>query len=415
MAGKNKGQLDHQLLSPDFYANPYPVYEQLRTQDPVHWCEPWNCWVISRYDDIAAALRQDGRQFSVVGQFGSQLDALPESVRPRFQTIRQHFSVGLLHSDPPEQTRLRGLINKAFTTRVVEKMRPEIEATIDELLDGVERTGRMDVIRDFAFPLPAIVTANLVGMPPEDRHQFKAWSDDISAFSASNCLTVEVAERAQRSLLAIRTYLLDIAAERRRQPRDDLISRLVSSEREAAHKDGERPSEGELLSTCVTFIVGGHETTTALIGSGLLALFEYPDQLRELRDDPTLMTSAVEEFLRYGTPSQRINRLVKEDVEIDGRQIKRGQRVMFLLGSANRDSAQFFDADRLDIRRDPNHHLAFSMGPHFCIGAPLARLEATIAFDALLSRFPNLRLTQESPNWLPSYQLRMLKSLPVVF
>ena len=197
MIGEHREELDEQLLSPDFFVNPYPVYDRLRTEDPVHWCGPWNCWVISRYDDIVAALRQDGRQFSVVGQFGSHLDALPESVRPRYQVIRQHYSVGLLHSDPPEQTRLRGLINKAFTARVVEKMRPQIEATVNELLDGVERTGRMDVIRDFAFALPAIVTATLVGMPPEDRHQFKAWSDDISAFSASNRLTIEVAERAQ--------------------------------------------------------------------------------------------------------------------------------------------------------------------------------------------------------------------------
>ena len=177
----------------------------------------------------------------------------------------------------------------------------------------------MDVIRDFSFPLPAIVTAEVVGMPPEDRHQFKAWSDDIAAFSASNRLAV--AERAQRSLLAVRAYLLDIAAHRREQPRDDLISRLVSAE------DGEEtPSEGELLSTCVTFLVGGHETTTALIASGLLALFQHPNQFRKLSNDPTAMASAVEEFLRYESPNQRINRLVKEDFELEGRQIKRGQR-----------------------------------------------------------------------------------------
>ena len=415
MAVKNKGQFDQQLLSPDLFENPYPVFRQLRTEDAVYWCEPWNCWIVSRYDDVAAALRQDGRHFSVVGQFGSHLDALPRAIQPRFQVIKQHFSVGLLHSDPPDHTRLRGLINKAFTARVVEEMRGRIEATVDELLDTVEGTGRMDVIGDFAFPLPAIVTANVVGMPPEDRHQFKSWSDDIAAFSASNRLTVEVAERAQRSLLAVRAYLLDIAAARREQPRDDLISRLVNPEGEAVPREDERTSEGELLSTCVTFLVGGHETTAALIGSGLLALFQYPDQLQQLRDEPTAMACAIEEFLRYETPNQRINRLAKEDFEMEGRRIKCGQRVMFLLGSANRDPAQFADPDRLDIRRDPNHHLAFAMGPHFCIGAPLARLEATIAFDVLLRRFPKLRLTQESPNWLPSHQLRMLESLPAVF
>ncbi len=410
MSGQNGRELDGQLLSPEFFANPYSVYHRLRTEAPVHWCEQWNCWIISRYDDVLAGLRQDGRQFSVVGQFGSHLNALPEAVRPRFQPLKQHFSIGLLHSDPPEHTRLRSLIHQAFTPRVVEKMRQRIEATVNRLLDAVQEAGRMDVVRDFAFDLPAIITAEVVGMPPEDRHQFKAWSDDIAAFSASNQLTVEVAERAQRSLLAVRAYLLDIAAQRREQPRDDLISRLVSAESEK-----ETPSEGELLSTCVTFLVGGHETTTALIGNGLFALLQQPEQLQRLRDDPAAIKSAIEEFLRYESPNQRINRLVKEDFEIEGRQIKRGQRVMFLLGAANRDPAQFPDPNRLDVCREPNRHIAFGIGPHFCIGAPLARLEATIAFSALLRRFPHLRLAQDVPEWLSSYQLRLLKSLSVEF
>ena len=251
-------QLDRQLLSPGFFANPYLVYRRLLTEDPIHWCEQWNCWIISRYDDVIAGLRQDGRRFSVVGQFGSYLNALPEAVRPRFQPLKQHFSIGLLHSDPPEHTRLRSLIGQAFTPRVVEGIRQRIEATVNSLLDVVQDAGRMDVINDFSFHLPAIITAEVVGMPPEDRHQFKAWSDDIASFSASNRMTVEVAERAQNSLLAVRAYLLDIADQRREQPCDDLISRLVST-----NGAQETPSEGELLSTCVTFLVGGHETTTA--------------------------------------------------------------------------------------------------------------------------------------------------------
>ncbi len=410
MPGPNSVQLDEQLLSPAFFADPYAVYRRLRDEHPVHWSEPWNCWVISRYDDVTAGLRQDGRRFSVVGQFGSYLNALPEAERPRFQPLKQHFSIGLLHSDPPEHTRLRGLINQAFTPRVVERMRGRIEATVNTLLDAVQDRGQMDVIRDFAFHLPAIITAQVVGMPPEDRHQFKAWSDDIASFSAANRLTVEVAERAQRSVLAVRGYLREIAVRRREQPRDDLISRLVSN------GDGqERPSEGELLSTCVTFMVGGHETTTALIGSGLLALLRNPDQLDRLREEPAAAKSAVEEFLRYESPNQRSIRLVKEDFELEERRIEQGQRVMFLLGAANRDPAQFEDPDRLDVCREPNRHIAFGLGPHFCIGAPLARLEAEVAFAALLRRFPNMRLAGDEPVWLPSYQLRLLKSLPVVF
>ena len=410
MPGPNSVQLDEQLLSSAFFADPYAVHRRLRAEDPVHWCEPWNCWIVSRYDDVTAGLRQDGRQFSVVGQFGSYLNALPEAERPRFRPLKQHFSIGLLHSDPPDHTRLRGLINQAFTPRVVERMRGRVEATVNALLDAVEGDGGMDVIQDFAFHLPAIITAEVVGMLPEDRHQFKAWSDDIASFSASNRMTVEVAERAQRSVLAVRGYLQEIAAQRRKQPREDLISRLVDT------GDGkERPGEGELLSTCVTFMVGGHETTTALIGSGLLALLRNPEQLDRLRAESDAARSAVEEFLRYESPNQRIIRLVKEDFEMEGRQIKRGQRVMFLLGAANRDPAQFPEPDRLDVCREPNRHIAFGLGPHFCIGAPLARLEAEVAFSALLRRFPDLRLAQDSPEWLPSYQLRLLKSLPVEF
>ena len=410
MPGPNSVQLDEQLLSPAFFTDPYAVHRRLRAEDPVHWCEPWNCWIISRYDDVTAGLRQDGRRFSVVGQFGSYLNALPEAERPRFEPLKQHFSIGLLHSDPPDHTRLRGLINQAFTPRVVERMRGRIEATVNALLDAVEGDGGMDVIQDFAFHLPAIITAEVVGMPPEDRHQFKAWSDDIASFSASNRMTVEVAERAQRSVLAVRGYLQEIAAQRRKQPRDDLISRLVDT-----GNGNERPGEGELLSTCVTFMVGGHETTTALIGSGLLALLRNPDQLERLRAEPDAARSAVEEFLRYESPNQRIIRLVKEDFALEGRQIRQGQRVMFLLGAANRDPAQFHEPDRLDVCREPNRHIAFGLGPHFCIGAPLARLEAEVAFSALLRRFPDMRPAQDSPEWLPSYQLRLLKSLPVEF
>jgi cytochrome P450 len=403
---QDNDQLDEQLLSPEYFADPYPVLRRLREEDPVHWCEPWNCWVVSRYTDVLASLRQDGRQFSAAGRFGAFLDALPEAERPRFQPIKDHYSVGLLHSDPPDHTRLRGLVNRAFTPQVMDGMRPRIEAVVDELLEAAEAAGHFDLIGDFAFHLPAIVTAVVVGMPPEERHQFKAWSDDVAAYSASNRLTLEVAENALRSLLESRAYLLEIAARRRTEPRDDLISRLVGAEDDGL-------SRGELLSTCVTFLVGGHETTTALLASGLLGLFRDPEQLAALRVGPAAIATAVEEFLRYESPNQRIVRLAREDIEIEGRRIRRGQQVMFLLGSANRDPDQFPDPDCLDIHRSPNRHLAFAAGPHACFGMRLARLEAEIAFNALLRRFPKLRLTPPEPEWVPSYQLRMLKSLPV--
>ena len=405
---KNAALLDRQLLAATFFANPYPVFEQLRTTDPVHWCEPWNYWIVSRYADVLACLRRDGRQFSVVGRFGGFLEALPAAARPRFQRIEEHYSAGLLHSDPPDHTRLRNLVNKAFTARVVEQMRPQIEAIVREILAAIESENGFDLIADFAFHLPAIVTAAVVGMPAHERHQFKAWPDDIAAFSAANRLTLEVAENARCSLLAVRSYLLEIATHRRAEPRDDLISRLVGAADQGL-------SQGELLSTCVTFLVGGHETTTALIGSGLLALFQHPDQLAVLRADPAATPAAIEEFLRFESPNQRIGRLALEDVKIGERHIRRGQHVMLLLGAANRDPEQFPDPDRLDLYRAPNRHLAFAAGPHFCICMPLAQLEAEIAFKTLLHHFLQLHPARKETEWLPSYQLRMLKSLPLFF
>ena len=411
MPGPNSVQIDEQLLSSAFFADPYAVFRRLRAEDPVHWCEPWNCWIISRYDDVTAGLRQDGRQFSVVGQFGSYLNALPEAERPRFEPLKQHFSIGLLHSDPPDHTRLRGLINQAFTPRVVERMRGRIEATVNALLDAVEGDGGMDVIQDFAFHLPAIITAEVVGMPPDDRHQFKAWSDDIASFSASNRMTVEVAERAQRSVLAVRGYLQEIAAQRRKQPRDDLISRLVDT-----GNGNERPGEGELLSTCVTFMVGGHETTTALIGSGLLALLRNADQLERLRAEPDAARSAVEEFLRFESPNQRIIRL--------------GQGRFRARGTADRARpARHVPAGRGQprpgpvpragpARRLPRAEPAHRVRPRtaFLHRRPAGRgLRRRSRSARCCAASPTCGSPRTVPDWLASYQLRLLKSLPVEF
>lgn len=402
--------LDEQLLSPDFFVDPYPVYARLRSEDPVHWSKDWNCWVISRYSDVLACMRQDGRKFLASGRFGSSVEMLPEKIRADYDPIKQHYSVGLLHSDPPDHTRLRSVLNKALTPQVIEEMRPRIEVIANDLLDKVQDTGKMEVISDFASPLPSIVTLDLIGLPLEDREQLKEWAYEISTFSAANRLTVDIAERSQRNLLQAREYLESVAAKRLNEPRDDIISRLVGVETQ----DG-GVSMGELLSTTVTFLNGGHTTTASLISSGLFALFQNPDQLRKLQDNPSSVPMAVEEFLRYDAPNQRTTRTVKEDIEIGNNTIQQGQTIMMLIGSANRDSEQFTDPDSLDIDRKPNRHLSFAMGPHFCIGASLARLEAEIAFNTMLRRFPNMQLEHDELEWQSDAQIRSLKSLPVVF
>ena len=401
--------LDRKLLSPAIFANPYPVYHQLRAQDPVHWSDAWGCWVLTRYKDVVSVLR-DYLRFSNVGRIASFLDQLPESMRSDIRPLYENFSTGMPNTDPPEHTRIRSLVNRAFMPRVVEAMRPRMQAIVDGLLDTVENDGQMDVVSDFAYPLPAIIIAEMLGVPSEERDQFKRWSDDIVAFHGTGRPRPDSVRRSLRGLLEAKEWLRRLIAQRRQHPRDDLLSALA-----AAEEEGDMLSETELLATCISLIVAGHETTTGLIGNGLLALLRHPDQVQKLKDAPELVATAIDEFLRYDTSFQRTWRLTAEDVEFAGEPIPRGQTVSLMLGAANRDPEQFPDPDRLDITRKPNPHLAFGHGVHFCLGEPLARREAEIAFTTLLGRFPGLRLTSGAIEWHENNTFHNLKSLPVVF
>jgi len=405
--GPNSVQLDEQLLSPAFFTDPYAVHRRLRAEAPVHWCEPWNCWIISRYDDVTAGLRQDGRQFSVVGQFGSYLNALPEADRPRFEPLKQHFSIGLLHSDPPDHTRLRGLINQAFTPRVVERMRGRIEATVNALLDAVEGDGGMDVIQDFAFHLPAIITAEVVGMPPEDRHQFKAWSDDL-ARALEPFLSREQQEKVYRADERFAAYFAGIIEQRRREPRDDLVSRLV----EAAHS-GDKLTADETWVMPRLLRAAANETTTHLTGHGGRARLRPPDQLALLSERPELVPSAVEELLRYDAPVQLDMRVALRDTELGGLAVSKGTLITLLIGSANHDPERFPEPEALDITRSDHPNISFGRGIHHCLGAPLARLEGRIALEVLLERFPRLGFGTRPPKYRPSIVLRGLEHLDV--
>ena len=297
----------------------------------------------------------------------------------------------------------------AFSPRAIRKLQTYIQEIVDRLIDARIEHGKMDVIWDFSYPLPVTVIAEMMGIPVEDHARFKTWSREIVGFMATPKPTPEILFKSQDALLAMQQYFRDIYAKRRRQPEDDLITALVQAELE-----GDRLTEEEMVSSCVTILIGGHETTTYLIANGMYALLQHRDQLRRLRDNPDLADSATEEFLRYEGPFQRNRRIATRDVAIGDKLIKKGQLVMQFLGAANRDPSQFAEPDALDITRSPNKHLAFGYGPHFCVGAPLGRLEASTAIRALLQRLKNIDLAHENLEW-NSALFRGLKSLPIQF
>ena len=371
---------------PSYQANPYPAYAALRGEDPVHFSAAIQAWVLTTHEDCERVLRDEAT-------FSSSSDTASGQLATVLQQQRREFPLGevptVLNSDPPVHTRLRTLLNRAFTPRAIEGLRPHIEEIAESLLDDAGRAGgRFEAVTGFAQPLPIIVIAELLGVPPEDRDQLKKWSTAIA--NTTNVLNTEDALAAARqATVELIAYMDEIVAQRRARPGADIMTALVQAE-----EDGERLSHDELLAFSILLLLAGHETTTNLIGNGLLALTEHPDAAARLRAEPDLMPSAVEEFLRYDSSVQGAVRFARESVEVRGRTVEQGSTLLLLLGAANRDPAQFPKPDTLDVTRSPNRHLSFGRGVHFCLGAPLARLEADIAFRALLDRFAELRVPE---------------------
>lgn len=395
-------------LDPQYHSNPYPRYRRLRERDPVHRSRLADGWVLSRYEDVNAMLRDsrfsaDDRKSAGYNTMRSR--ALAAGAMTEEEAAR---SPSMLRVDPPDHTRLRSLVNRAFTPRAVEALRPRVEEIVEQLLDAAEPAGRMDVIRDLAYPLPVIVIAEMLGIPPADRDRFKAWSEAV-ARSVDLVGSPEVERRSREASRELWSYFQAIAAERRSQPREDLLSALL-----AAEQQGDKLSTDEVFATCELLLVAGNETTTNLIGNGLLALMQNPEQLTMLRQDPALIPNAVEELLRFDSPVQATSRIALEDIEFRGRHFRKGQQAILLLGAANRDPNQFSDPDALDVRRTEVRHMSFGHGMHFCLGSPLARLEAPIALAALLRRFPELRL-DGTPEWAGGIVLRGLRAMPVAW
>jgi hypothetical protein len=397
--------VDYNPLDRRYQTDPYPLYRRLRERDPVHRTRLINGWVLTRYADVAAVLKDD-RFLADDRKHAFQVKNRQRFVRDGLLEPEEMLSPSMLRTDPPDHTRLRGLVSKAFTPRTIEALRPRIEAIVQELLDQAATNGRMDVISALAYPLPVVVIAEMLGVPTQDREQFKHWSDEaVASFGLTSMAGFVRSRDAFRELQA---YFARIAEERRREPREDLLSALL-----AAEQEGDKLTTDEVFSTCILLLVAGNETTTNLIGNGLLALLRHPDQLALLRDDPSLMGSAIEELLRYDSPVQATSRFVLEEAEVNGHPIRSGQQVIALLGAANRDPERFPDPDGLDITRQDNQHLSFSHGFHYCLGAPLARLEGQIALSALMERFPELRLATDAPEWGDNLILHGLKTLPV--
>ena len=389
-------------MDPEFLADPYPTYHRLRAEDPVHH-SPLGFWVLTRYEDVSAVLR-DPRFIK---------EPLAALVAARFGAeVPRGVGLSMLDRDPPDHTRLRSLVSTAFTPRVVEGLRPRIQQIVDDLITRAEAAGGMDVIEEFAYPIPVNVICEMLGVPVADHERFRGWSLDIARGLDSIWLPPdsEIPRRSAASRHAISDYFRGLIVQRRASPRNDLLSALI-----AAEAAGDKLSEEELVATCILLLIAGHETTVNLIGNGMLALLRHPAELRRLRESPGLITSAVEELLRYDGPVQRTARVASADATIGGRTIAKGDMVMPFIAAADRDPAQFPEPDRLDLSRSDNRHIAFGWGIHFCLGAPLARIEGQIAIDALVRRLPGLELATHAPEYRQSLTLRGLKTLPVKF
>jgi unspecific monooxygenase len=390
---------------PAFLADPYPAYAELRAKGRVQYYEPTNQWLVPHHADVSALLRDRrlGRTYQhrfTHEDFGR---TAPPAAHEPFHTLNDH---GMLDLEPPDHTRIRRLVSKAFTPRTVEQLRPYVTKLAGELVDRLVEAGSGDLLTDVAEPLPVAVIAEMLGIPESDRAPLRPWSADICGMYELNP-PEDVAARAVRASVEFSDYLRDLIAERRKNPGDDLISGLI-----AAHDEGDRLTEQEMISTCVLLLNAGHEATVNATVNGWYALFRNPEQLAALRADHSLVPRAVEELMRYDTPLQLFERWVLDEIEIDGTTIPRGAEIALLFGSANHDPATFPNPERLDLTRTDNPHISFSAGIHYCIGAPLARIELAASMTAVLERAPTLALAAD-PARKPNFVIRGLEGLSV--
>jgi cytochrome P450 len=390
------------LLDPDVLANPYPLYAQLRQESPVLWDRFLHAWVVTRYDDVV----------EVLGRFGAECtpspDRLTELGMQRLAPVAEIMVKQMLFMDPPQHRRVRGLASHAFTARRVERLRDRIRDIADGLIDRVVAYSEMDLMSDFAGPLPAIVSAEMLGLPIQDHEQLKEWSQTFAQILGNFQNNPDGIDDVLNATSDMTEYLQRALAQHSDAPTVGLIGLLSQ-----ARVQGDRLTQEEVIANTIITMVGAMETTTNLIGNGLVTLLRNPSALEQLCHDPAMLPTAIEELLRYESPSQQTTRIAPEDLLLCGQQIERGQSVIAVMGAANRDPARFADPDTLDLTRQDNRHLAFGWGPHLCFGAPLGRIEAQIAFEALLTRLPELELAGGPLQWRANLKLRGLEKLPI--
>jgi cytochrome P450 len=395
------------IVDAAFLADPYPTYAALREAGPIHWSEEFfgGAWLLTRHADVEAVLR-DSARFSAQRTGGWVMQSV--AARRELKGFQQLFARAMLFVDAPDHARIRGVLNAGFRGEVLQRLIPAIEQCVDALLDAVDAGAGFDFMQALARPLPADVMAMLMDIPDADRGDFIAWSDDLAAFIGAPLPSLEQARRAQTSLLAMCDYFERLVPQRRDAPGDDLVSRLLRAE-----TAGDIQSGAELLAQCAMLLFAGHETTRNLLGNGLQALLAHPEQWQRLQREPGLLPGALRELLRFESPVQYTGRRVATDLVLQGRQLRRGDLVIALIGAANRDPVRYERADRLDITRRPGGLLSFGAGPHVCIGAGLTLMEAEIVFGRLLRRFPQLRLVDAQPHWSGNAVYRGLSALRV--
>ncbi|GHO74156.1 cytochrome P450 [Ktedonobacter sp. SOSP1-85] len=395
-----------EVMQTRYQENPYPLYHQLREHDPVYWDEAAHSWVLTRYKDVLSALRDP---HFTAARFAFDTSGFPAEFQQAIEPPIRALTRQMLFLDPPDHTRLRGLVSKAFTPRVVEAIRPHIQQLVDQLLDTIQAESQTDLIEHFAYPLPAIVIAELLGVPPEDRERFIIWSGDFGALLEATDISADDAIRGLYGVNEFIQYFRHLIAQRAQTPREDLLQALIN-----AHEGQDKLSEDELLGNCVLLLAAGHGTTTHLIGNGFLALARHPEQFAWLKAHPEQAPLAIMELLRYDGPVQATSRVATADMQIGDKHITAGQNVIMCLGAASHDPEQFYDPDNLHLDRKENHHLAFGQGIHYCLGAPLARLEAEIAFASLARRLSQAKIADEQAvQWFSGIVFRGLGKLPI--
>ena len=397
------------VFSDEILQDPYPTYARMHEEGPLHYVDvgsKWAVWSIFSHAECSSIAKDPRLSAKRAKQM---LLSLPISRQAEFSELARMLGLWMIFMDPPEHTRLRKLLNKGFSPAGIEGLRPQIEAIVERMLNPLRHGCEVELMREFANAMPVRIISEMLGVPQELHETFVNWSRAIALFRGNPNRTVEEARAAQDALIAMTDFFRGIVAERRRNKGNDLVSLLIDIEEE-----GEVLTEEELYAQCIALLFAGHETTRNLIGNGMYTLLRHPQEAAELRENPGAIRTAVEEILRYESPVQFTARVLKEDIEICGKRISKGWTVLCMLGAANRDPKQFTEPDKLNLKRLKNEHLAFSAGPHFCIGSQLARLEGQIAILNLLQRFPEMKLAGPQPEWAATFGFRGLKRLPVI-